>query len=79
MLAGNVRPPPRWSGKQKKRVTQSVPVTTERDPLKVREREVMRSGGEFTKIRDELGWAPAIPFRATAKELREYSIERCCA
>ncbi len=56
-----------------------IPVTAELDPSTIREREIMRSGGDFAKIRDELGWAPTIPFRTTAKELLEYWVERCSA
>ncbi len=49
-----------------------VEVTTELDAAKVREREIMRSGGNCGKIRRELGWEPKIPLQDTLESLLDY-------
>jgi GDP-4-dehydro-6-deoxy-D-mannose reductase len=53
-----------------------VRVTTQLDPLRVRAREIMRSGGNCSKIRQELGWSPGIPFRDTLQTLLDYWIDQ---
>jgi GDP-4-dehydro-6-deoxy-D-mannose reductase len=47
-------------------------VTTEQDPSKLRAREIMRSGGDSSKLRTELGWSPLIPLEATLRDLLDY-------
>jgi GDP-4-dehydro-6-deoxy-D-mannose reductase len=49
-----------------------VEVTKELDPARVREREIMRSGGNCGKIRRELGWEPKIPLQDTLESLLDY-------
>lgn len=53
-----------------------VRVTTQLDPLKVRQREIMRSGGNCSRIHRELGWAPEIPLRETLRNLLDYWVKR---
>jgi GDP-4-dehydro-6-deoxy-D-mannose reductase len=53
-----------------------VQVTTELDPAKIRAREIMRSGGNCSKIRRELGWTPEIPLAATLRDLLDEWIQR---
>jgi GDP-4-dehydro-6-deoxy-D-mannose reductase len=53
-----------------------VDVTTEPDPAKIRPREIDRLGGDCSKIRGELGWAPQIPLSQTLEDLLHYWIQR---
>ena len=53
-----------------------VSVTTQLDPLRVRAREIMCSGGNCSKIRRELGWSPEIPFRDTLQTLLDYWVDQ---
>jgi GDP-4-dehydro-6-deoxy-D-mannose reductase len=53
-----------------------VAVTTELDAARVREREIMRSGGSCAKIRRELGWEPQIPLQQTLRSLLDYWVEQ---
>jgi GDP-4-dehydro-6-deoxy-D-mannose reductase len=50
-------------------------VTTERDPSRMRTREIMRLGGDSSKLRSELGWSPQISFETTMRDLLDYWIE----
>lgn len=52
-----------------------VMVTTQLDPHRVRAREIMRSGGNCSKIRRELGWSPEIPLRDTLQTLLNYWVD----
>lgn len=56
-----------------------VMVTTQLDPHRIRAREIMRSGGNCSKIRRELGWSPGIPLRDTLQTLLNYWVDhsRC--
>jgi GDP-4-dehydro-6-deoxy-D-mannose reductase len=53
-----------------------VRVTTQLDPLRMRAREIMCSGGNCSKIRRELGWSPVIPFRDTLQTLLDYWVDQ---
>jgi GDP-4-dehydro-6-deoxy-D-mannose reductase len=53
-----------------------VRLTTELDPLRMRAREIMRSGGNCSKIRRELGWSPEIPFMDTLRTLLDYWVDQ---
>ena len=53
-----------------------VRVTTQLDPLRMRAREIMSSGGNCSKIRRELGWSAEIPFRDTLLTLLDYWIDQ---
>jgi len=53
-----------------------ITVTTELDPLRLRTRDIMRSGGNCTKIRQELGWSPEIPLRDTLQTLLDYWVDQ---
>jgi GDP-4-dehydro-6-deoxy-D-mannose reductase len=53
-----------------------VQVTTELDLPKVRPHEIMRSGGNCSKIHDELGWVAEIPLRETLRNLLDYWFNR---
>jgi GDP-4-dehydro-6-deoxy-D-mannose reductase len=50
-------------------------VTTERDPSRIRAREIMRLGGDSSKLRSELGWSPQIPFETTMRDLLNHWVE----
>jgi GDP-4-dehydro-6-deoxy-D-mannose reductase len=50
-------------------------VTTERDPGRTRVREIMRLGGDSSKLRAELGWKPQIPLETTMRDLLDYWVE----
>lgn len=52
-----------------------VMVTTQLDPHRIRAREIMRSGGNCSKIRRELGWSPGIPLRDTLQTLLNYWVD----
>ena len=56
-----------------------VTVTTEMDSARVREREIMRSGGSCAKIHRELGWEPKIPLKETLRSLLDYWVARSLA
>ena len=47
-------------------------VSTEQDPARLRPREIMRLGGDSSKIRSELGWKPQIPLKTTLRDLLDY-------
>lgn len=49
-----------------------VEVTTKLDPDKMRPHEIMRSGGDSSKIRRELGWRPEISLDRTLGDLLDY-------
>lgn len=49
-----------------------VKVTKQLDPARMRAREIMRSGGNCSKIHGQLGWSPKIPFRDTLQALLAY-------
>jgi GDP-4-dehydro-6-deoxy-D-mannose reductase len=49
-----------------------VEVLPEVDPARLRVGEILRSGGNCSKIRDALGWTPQIPFRQTLSDLLHY-------
>ncbi len=51
-----------------------VQVTTEPDPARVRPREILRSGGNRSKISRDLGWTPEIPLTRTLQDLLDYWI-----
>lgn len=53
-----------------------VTVTTELDPAKVRSREVMRSGGDCTKIQREIGWSASVPLERTLADLLDYWVRQ---
>ncbi len=53
-----------------------VQVTTQLDPLRMRAREIMRSGGNCSKIHRELRWSPEIPFRDTLQTLLDYWVDQ---
>jgi GDP-4-dehydro-6-deoxy-D-mannose reductase len=48
----------------------------EQDPARMRPSDVMVLEGSYEKLRNELGWKPAIPFEKTMKDLYEYWLER---
>jgi GDP-4-dehydro-6-deoxy-D-mannose reductase len=50
-------------------------VTTEQDPSRMRAREIMRLGGDSSKLRSELGWSPQIPLETTMRDLLNYWLE----
>jgi GDP-4-dehydro-6-deoxy-D-mannose reductase len=54
----------------------NVSVTTELDPSRLRIREILRSGGNCSKIHRELGWRPEIPITKTLRDLLDYWVER---
>ena len=49
-------------------------VTTEQDPARMRAREIMRLGGDSSRIRNEIGWKPEIPLETTLRDLLDYWI-----
>jgi GDP-4-dehydro-6-deoxy-D-mannose reductase len=49
-------------------------VTTEQDPSRMRAREIMRLGGDSSKLRSEVGWSPKIPLETTMRDLLDYWI-----
>lgn len=51
-----------------------IEVTVELDPAKVRPREIMRLGGNRSKLEAELDWVPVIPLEQTLEDLLAYSI-----
>ena len=53
-----------------------VQVTTEIDSSRLRQREILRSGGNCTKIRHELGWIPEIPITKTLQDLLGFWVEQ---
>ncbi|HVT97485.1 MAG TPA: GDP-mannose 4,6-dehydratase [Acidobacteriaceae bacterium] len=53
-----------------------IGVTTQLDPLRVRDREIMRSGGNCSKIRRELGWSPEIRFEEMLQDLLDYWVDQ---
>lgn len=53
-----------------------VKVSTECDPNRVRQREIMRLGGNCSKLKHELGWVPAISLRRTMQDLLNYWVAR---
>lgn len=53
-----------------------IPVTTELDPAKIRGREIMRSGGNNAKIREDAGWVPEIPLVDTLQGLLDYWVSQ---
>lgn len=46
------------------------------DPTRYRPNDLPIVVGDFTRIRDELGWSPAIPFERTVDDLLEYWRDR---
>jgi GDP-4-dehydro-6-deoxy-D-mannose reductase len=53
-----------------------VRVKTQLDPLRFRARDIMRSGGNCSKIFRELGWTPKVPLNDTLQTLLDYWIDR---
>ena len=53
-----------------------VQVSTELDPTRIRPREVMRSGGDCSRILREIGWSAAIPLDKTLHDLLEYWVRQ---
>jgi GDP-4-dehydro-6-deoxy-D-mannose reductase len=53
-----------------------VTATTELDPLRLRGREILRSGGDCSKIRQTAGWSPSISFEDTLQSLLDYWVDR---
>lgn len=53
-----------------------IRVTTQLDQSRLRAREIMRSGGNCSKIRDELKWSPDISLRDTLRALLDYWVEQ---
>lgn len=53
-----------------------VDVTTEPDPAKIRPREIDRLGGDSSKIRRELGWAPQFSLSRTLQDLLRFWIHQ---
>ncbi|MGB6134834.1 MAG: GDP-mannose 4,6-dehydratase [Acidobacteriaceae bacterium] len=51
-----------------------VSVTTELDPARVRQREIMHSGGNSSRLR-ALGWTPRISLASTLQDLLNFWIE----
>ena len=51
-----------------------IQVTTEPDPARIRPREILRSGGNCSKIGRDLGWSPEIPLTRTLQDLLDYWI-----
>jgi GDP-4-dehydro-6-deoxy-D-mannose reductase len=49
-----------------------VPVTVKADPARYRPNDVPLVLGDSSRLRDELGWAPAIPLEQTVDDLLEY-------
>jgi len=54
-----------------------IRVTAQLDPLRVRDREILRSGGNCSRIREELGWSPEIPLKETLRDLLRYWVDQC--
>jgi GDP-4-dehydro-6-deoxy-D-mannose reductase len=53
-----------------------VRVTTQLDPLRLRARDIMRSGGNCSKILRELDWSPTIPLKDTLQNLLDYWVDQ---
>jgi len=47
-------------------------VEVEIDPNRVRSNEIAEIVGDFSKIRNETGWSPAIPLEKTLRDLLDY-------
>lgn len=54
-----------------------VDVHIEADSSKMRSNETQRVCGDCSKIRDEVGWSPMIPFETTVRDTLEYWRVKC--